>query len=196
MNRATGLQRLQTGTYSSKGERLDWSYYDTAIMKNALGVTTYRLFTQGIGQADPTGVTKTLDLTNMKTSGIMPQNQHFKIKAIRLSYHTHATLLTALEIFNVMQKTVLEISINGKDASYQKVLADIMGIPLSSEITLAATYAQSTGRYLGVDVLNKPITLAANVPFEVDVKLIAASAAALDADRLRVSLQGILIRAM
>ena len=197
VQRRSDITSLQHGTYSDRGDKLDWAYYDTLILKNALGAYKARLFTQAIGQTDPTGVVKTLDITNMKTSGILPQNQRFIIRAIKTEYYAHAALTTAQKIYDVLGKTVLEMVINGKDASYQKVLQEVIGMPVACETTTTeAPMEMSYGRYTSIDVLNKPITLAANTPFEWDATLIAASDASLDTDRIRVSMCGILVRAM
>ena len=194
-----GLLDLQKGTYSDKGERLDWSYYDTLILKNALGAQTFRLFTQGIGQTDPTGAVKTKDLTNMKTSGIMPQNQRLVIKAIRVTYTAHAALTSLVDTMLFLNTAVLEVSINGKDASYQKPLSSIMKLAMGVQVATGAANIVLETAYApisGCSVLRKPLVLAANVPFEVDITLAAASAAALDADRCRIDLEGLLLRAM
>ena len=188
---AGGLQRLQRGTYSDRGDQNGWTYYDTFILDGS--TTSVRMF-QG-----PWSGAKTKDLTNMKTAGMIPANQRFRVTAIGMQYVGHAQLLTLAKIHTLLAGCVAELIINGKDASYQKTLLQMIGWPLAVEAMPAATFAIQAGPMSMVrhaDRLKYPIVLAANVPFEFDLSFAAANDATLTADKIKIMLSGTLVRAM
>ena len=188
--RPAGLIGLQRGTYSDRADRNDWSYYDSATLDHL--TTTFRLF------QTPWSGAKTLDLTNMKTAGIIPQNQRFRIRQIVVQYWAAAARATFVKIHKILAETVLELIVNGKDASYQKPLSRIMGIDGGVELATGAAnvVAEPLLSIIKAEKLRSQITLAANVPFEVRLTSTNASDASLDGDRIKVFLEGLLIRAM
>jgi len=186
------LNRLQRGTFGSGGEKLDWSYWDTFVLSTATSV--FRLFVNPLGAGG-----KTLSDTNMTSSGQMPQGQHFTIHALKLFYIGNAAAATAdvNTYYAYLRATTLEFIIPGKYTVGQWTLMELMGA--SSLFALTPTAAGDNipliqPRFHGVFPLNTPITLAALTPFEVQVTCQVASGAALDGDRLCVSLNGKLLR--
>jgi len=186
------LARFQRGTYGAGGEKIDWSYWDTLTL--AAATAAFRLFVNPVGSGG-----KTLADTNMTSSGSMPQGQHFTVHAIKLFYVTHAAVATAAvqALYSYLRNTTLDIVIPGKYSMGQWTLLEVMGA--ASLVALTPTAAGDnipliSPRYHGVFPLNTPLVLAALTPFEVQINCQAASGAALDGDKLVVSLNGKLIR--
>jgi len=185
---------LDKGTYSSGGEVVDWTYYDTLVMANT--TTIWRQFTQGIGQGSPA---KTLDYTNMTLGGQIPNRQRLTIREIRLHYTTSAMRNTAaVQLFyKMLCSTTLEFMITGKDSLLTVTLQEILGAS-----TLFALTPTTSGdnipiilpRYSGKFLLRIPIILSAQTPFEVRVTHQTAPDAALNGDFLRLGLHGKLER--
>lgn len=194
MNQNT-IARQQRGTYSKYGEKLDYSYFDT-IALTATG-TDYAFFQSPIGQGG-----KTLVDTNMTLGSQVPQGQKFKVRAIKVAYLSSAIKAAANEqtFYSFLRTSVIRIFITGKDAIYSKPLSEVVGIPIAwCQQDLAAAGAASHasfGRFVGIDVLNVPITLAALTNFEVRLTCTAVGAGSiLIGDYVRISLAGILRRA-
>lgn len=188
-----GLQKLQRGTYSDRGDQNAWTYYDTLTLSNAAGAQTFRLF------QTPWSGTKSKDLTNMKTAGQMPANQRFRITSIGIQYVAAAARTTLVKINTLLASVVGELIINGKDASYQKTLAHMLGMSFVVENATGAANIVTQPVFDLVkeaDKLKFPVVLAANVPFEFDLVFTAASDATLDGDKIKIALNGTLIRAM
>jgi hypothetical protein len=186
-----GLQRLQRGTYSDRGDRNGWTYWDAITLNHV--ASYFRMF-----QLAWSG-TKTRDLTNMKTAGQIPANQNFQVRSISVQYIAAAARTTLVPIHKLLAETVCEIIINGKDASYQKTLAQMLGLSfLVENATGAANIVTQpfVDTIKQADKLSVPITLAANVPFEVDLTCTVPNAAALDGDIIKIGLNGMLLRAM
>jgi hypothetical protein len=188
---AGGLQRLQRGTYSDRGDQNGWTYYDTFALDGS--TTSVRMF-----QTAWSG-TKTKDKTNMKTAGMIPANQRFRITSIGLQYVGHAQLLTLVKVQTLLAGCVAELIINGKDASFQQTALQMIGWPLAVESMPAATFAIQASHFnhlAHATKLKYPIVLAANVPFEFDLTFAAANDATLTTDLIKIMLNGTLIRAM
>lgn len=188
------LDRLQRGTFSNVGEVLDWSYYDTVLL--AAATTVHQFFQIGVGSAG-----KTQDLTNFPATGLMPQGQSLDVRAIKVSYAGAAVKNSAgvNDVLQTMGNTFLEFKIQNKAAVYSKTLIEIMGIPLSVLATPTVAgdflFQASQGRFVGIDVLNVPITLAALTPFTVTMAHVTAVTAGQANDRVKIVLAGRLIRA-
>lgn len=194
-NPARALNRLQQGTYSAFGEKLAWTYYDTATLLAA--TTTFRLFTVGLGGG---AVPKTLDITNMQQGGQIPQGQHLDVEAIGVWYTGSAAKATAdLSSLNLfLAHSTIEFLIPGKDTVGTWRLQELFGRPISFSVTPAVTINHpvlSEGIFTGMKKLKTKIPLAALTPFELKLTNHVATAAGLDADLLCVGLVGTLYRA-
>lgn len=188
----TAIQRLQKGTFGASGEKLDWSYYDRAVLAST--VATHRLFTTQLGAGS-----KTLADTNLTVSGAIPQGQNFRVKAIKVGYVSNAARNTAAVqlMYDIMKNTTLQIIIPNKGPMGQWTLWELMGA--ATLIALTPTAAGDnipliSPRYHGTFPLNTPLTLAALTPFYVQLDHWTNPNVALDNDRIYVSLQGTLIR--
>jgi hypothetical protein len=186
------IDRLQRGTFGASGEKLDWSYYDRVVLVST--TTTTRLFTVQLGASG-----KTLADTNLTQSGQIPQGQLFRIKSIKTFYVTNATRATAnvQMIYDVLKNTSVQIIIPNKGPMGQWSLMELMGA--STLIAVTPTAAGDNipviqPRYHGIFPLNIPMTLAALTPFYVEVTHHTAPNAALNDDRIYVSLSGMLVR--
>jgi hypothetical protein len=186
------IDTLQKGTYGNTGEKLDWSYYDREVLAST--VLTTRLFTVPLGQSS-----KTLTDTNLTSAGSIPQGQLLNIKAVKVAYVTNAARATAnvQMIYDVFKNTAVEIIIPNKGPMGQWCLWELLG-----SATLIALTPTAAGdnipliqpRYHGIYPLSTPLTLAALTPFYVQLTHTTASNAALDNDRIYVSLAGTLVR--
>lgn len=189
-NRA--LISLQEGTRSkSSGDKLDYSFYDTATL--AIATTQHRLFTQQLGG------TKTLSDTNMKVGGTMPNGQRFIAHAIKIMYFSAAAKPTAFlqSYYDMLRDTTIQIILAGKDDYGTFTMAELMGA--SEYVALTPTAAGDNIPKLsavirGVFPLNIPVTLAALQTFEVTMVHQVAVVAGLVGDKVRVSLNGRLER--
>jgi len=184
------LLNQQSGTFDSRGERLDWTYYDSQDL--AVAVTEFTLFQAGLGTAG-----KTLADTNMPQNGQIPQGQKFKIHNISVFLSTPRLASADIVSLNtLLMETSTEFQIVNKRPMGQWTLAQLMGAPLLAPLTPAVAGDNepfsSVGRFVGVYPINVPITLAALTPFGVKVVHHTAVAAALATTVLRVCLNGVL----
>jgi hypothetical protein len=192
--RPNPLAALQQGTYGTGGEVLgSWSFYDTLVLLNT--TTIYRMFTIPIGGA----AGRTLDQTNMTQGGQIAQGQNLTVKRLKMQYISSAARNTAAVqlIYNVLNRTTLEIMIPGKDALGQWTLAELFGI--ASLIAMTPTAAGDNipliqPTFKGIFTLEIPLVLAALTPFELRVTPQIATDAALNGDFIRVALNGTLRR--
>jgi len=188
---------LGRGTAAPIGEVMDYTYYDSLLL--AAAGTDFSLFQVPIGGG---AVPKTSAQTNMISSGVIPQNQHLVVRAIRAEYLSAGVKASADidTLYTWLQSVVVRVFISGKDALFYKPLTEIFGIPMLLHVT--PTVAGDTeliaamGRFLGVNPLNIPITLAALTTFEVRISYpTALGGAAIVGDSLRIGLSGVLTRA-
>lgn len=194
MSKNRVLQDLQAGTYGSGGELLDWSYYDTATLVST--TLTHRLFTIPLGGGTPQ---KTLNVTNMTAGGQIPQGQNFTVHALKILYTTATAFATAdvQSFYSMLKNTTVEIILPGKDSMGTWVLQELLGLSVAAAVipTVGGDNLDfATPRYHGVFPLNIPLVLAALTPFELRVIHHVAAAAALDNDRLQITLSGKLRR--
>lgn len=185
------LAKLQEGTYGTGGEVIDKTFWDTLVLLSTN--TVYRMFTVPNGQAG-----KTLDMTNMISTGQISQGQNHTVNSIFVQYmankqHDAAELL---EIYQLLNHFTVEIEIPGKDNLGDWTLAQIMGasfvVPFAAAVTINQPMIQP--QFNGVLHLKVPIVLSALTSFAVKVTPQVASAAALDGDFIRLGLRGILKR--
>ena len=195
MARRNALDKFAKGTYGLGGEALDFTYYDTETLVST--TSTSRLFTAGLGQGSPA---KTLDKTNLPTSGVMPQGQNLIVNAIKVWYigtssKTATTFL--VEWYKTLGNTTVEVLIPGKDNLGQWTLIELLGACTAFDVTGSTSVNTSIimPTYKGIYPLNKPIILAAQTTFEVKVTHQTAPSSQLDSDMIRIGLNGILRRA-
>lgn len=189
------LQNLGQGTYGRQVERLDYTYYDTAIL--AAATLQHRLFTQGLGGS----TNKTLDITNMPTSGQMPQGQHLSVRSVKVQYMGSAAKGTAFltDLALAIARSTVEFIIPGKSDLGVWTLQEVIGYKLG--ISIVPTVAgdniayPALNCYAGEYKLRVPIVLASQTPFEVRITHQTAVAATLANDRLQIGLNGVLLRA-
>jgi hypothetical protein len=185
------LAKLQEGTYGTGGEVIDKTFWDTLVLASA--TTVYRMFTVPNGQAG-----KTLDLTNMISTGQISQGQNHTVNSIFVEYIAKAQRAAAdlVKIYSVLNHTTVEIEIPGKDNLGDWTLAQIMGAAFVVPFAAAATINQPMiqPQFNGVLHLKVPIVLSALTSFAVKVVPQVATDAALDGDFIRIGLRGILKR--
>jgi hypothetical protein len=193
--RSNAVARLQRGTQSATGEVFDHELYDTIVLATA--TTQHLLFVTGLGQG---ATPKTLELTNFEGSGVMPQGQRLRVNAVTAQYLGKKAGATADVdyLYDLLATTTVTIEIQGKQYIYRKPLARILGLPILKQFTPTAAgdnlLISSFGTGRGIDRLQIPITLAALSQFKVYVELWTAANTALDGDRIRIGLAGVMER--
>jgi len=187
---------VKTGTYLPGGEKLHWTYYDTATLV-ATGVS-YSLFQTQLGAG---ATPKTYAQTNLTSAGQIPKGQKFTIHAISLEFLSHAQKVTAdiQLLFTFLTTSWIRFIIPGKDSLYTKTISTILGTPVlwSTTPTVAGNneLIMSIGRFVGVDRLSIPIIMEEQTPFEVRLEYpTALGATNIVGDFVRVNLNGILDR--
>lgn len=192
MSRKEALDKVGVGTYGLEGERLDWTYYDTATL--AAATATHRLFTNPLGSGG-----KTLDQTNLTQAGQIPQGQQLQVKAVKVMYRTSAVKATAalVSFYDMLAQTTVSIKLANKETMGQWSLQELLGA--ATLFALTPTVAGDNipmilPKYHGIFPLNTKIILAALTPFEVTLTHHVAVNAALAGDQLKIGLSGTLIR--
>lgn len=193
MGKLDALNKLAVGSYGDEGETIDWSYWDTVLIDGTTPTLTHRMFTAPLGGA--TG--RTLDETNMTTSGMIPQAQYFEIRALKVFYaSSEQRVISEFQSFiTMLTRTTLAIKLTNKSSTGEWPLDELFGISYKWAGSAADVVGTLNPRFQGIYPLNNKIILAAMTPFEVSLVHHAAPAATLDNDRLKVSLSGILTRA-
>lgn len=185
------LKNLARGTHSAFGEKLDWSYYDTISIDNA--IATQRLFALAEGQGG-----KTKAETNMSANGQIPTGQRLTIHRIKMLYKSVAyTSAETQKFFSLLKNSVFEFFIPGKDSILTLTLQELLGAASLIDLVPAATFNQPLPEpyFHGQYPLNKPIILAEQTQFHCQITHYNSTpAAALKGDLLQISLNGILER--
>lgn len=193
MANKTALQQMQeNSSYSKKSaEKLDYSYYDTMTVSATL---MNRMYVIPLGQGG-----KTKADTNFTLAGTLPQGQNLKVFVMKLFYLSNAPRSTAdlLAWYRMLYETTLEVKIPGKDSMGLWTLAEIFGIP--SLFNLIPTVAGDNIPMVlpampGKLTFNNPLVIGSVQSFEIQIEHQVAPAAALYGDKLKVSLNGRLIR--
>lgn len=192
------LADMQQGTYSEKGDIIDWTLWDRFPMLST--ILTHNMFVIGTGGTPPAGGQKTLADTNLQGTQGIPQGQNLVVRAIKIFYfgeavHTEATI-QLLQL--MLAQTVLNINIAGKASYGQWALDEIMGNPAGFIVSPAVPgdgpQVGGYARYVGILPLNLPIILAALTTFECTVTHFVTPSAALDGDLVKIGLNGVLMR--
>jgi len=182
------LLNQQSGTYSLQGEGLDFMYYDSVLLDNA--ILQHRLFTLPRGQAG-----KTLARTNMKTAAQVPQGNKMEVFSLGF-YYTGITKYDApgfIDYREMLKDTTIDFIIDGKATVFQAPLQVALGVSQSIEVTDTTQFSSVTSQK-GVIPLNVPIVLAALTTFEIEFVHHVAPAEALNGDQLTITLNGLLKR--
>jgi hypothetical protein len=188
------LERMQSGTQMSMGEKIDWTYYDTVTIANA--IARHRMFTVALGGGVPA---KTLAETNMLVQGLLPQGHKLFTKALKVFY----TAPTGMDSENVqmiydwIEKTTIEIKPSGKDSLGTWKLIELFGSPLQIAVIPTVpgdNIQQNQSRVVGIMPLNKTLILAALASFEVSLETHFVQNAELDGARFTLGLNGQLDR--
>ena len=121
-SRKEALETLQTGSYGVEGEKLDWTYYDTAILAAATQV--HRLFTNPLGAGG-----KTLDQTNLTIAGQIPQGQQIITRAIKVMYRSVAVKATAAlqSLYDLFATTTVQVKLQNKETMGIWTLQELLG---------------------------------------------------------------------
>jgi hypothetical protein len=195
MGRMNAVARLQRGTSAANGEVFDHELYDTIVLATA--TTSHLLFVTGLGQG---ATPKTLEYTNFEGSGVMPQGQRLHVKAITAQYLGKKAGATADVdyLYDLIATSTVTVEIQGKQYIYRKPLSRLLGLPIYKQFTPTAAgdnlSISSIGIGRGVDKLLVPITLSALTQFKVYLDIWTAANTALDGDRIRIGLAGIMER--
>lgn len=210
---AVQLLQLSTGgSYSLARDALKHRVWDTRYFAST--VSDWTFFAQQIGQPWRTGL-KTLTETNMYDSGKLPNGQVmvFTHMAVRFLPEPLLTVTTGEDLiqsyFNVMQSSVFEVKIQGREWD-----AQIHGSEFVPPFAISATASAANNHRVGDSIasgvsklLPTPIVLDQMVTFSVvhrlgnpDTTVLAsvnAACAALNTGGalVQVSLEGLLTRA-
>lgn len=188
------IEKLKHGTYEgSKGELLDYSFYDTWSIST--GDTKYDFFTVPINSSG-----KDYSDTNFRLNGQMPNGQAFQVNEISIqlllnkSIGDETTEITETDINTFLSESVLFFDVSGKDILGIWKLPEIMGI--STLYDSGATFNVGRNVFSGKKKLIIPIYLAALTPFKLTIQNYQTSgvAQALDGTKLTVILSGILAK--
>lgn len=193
---ARALTNLQQGTYDSRGEKLDYTYYDQASLLST--TLSHRFFTAGLGG----GTGKTLDQTNLQIGGSIPQGQNLRVYNLKTMITGPTTTLSDAALqnyFDMLRETTVSFRIPGKDALGIWTLQELVGasVNIIHTPTLAANNIalSAVARYVAILPLNQYIELAALTPFELLFEHHVAPNATLDAMIVKLGLNGRLKRA-
>jgi len=190
---STALQKMsESSSYSKKSaEVLDYSYYDTMALS---ATNTNRLFVIPLGQAG-----KTKSDTNFTLAGTLPQGQNFKIFVLKLFYLSQVARSTAelLMWYKMLFETTIEFRIPGKDSMGIWTLAEAFGLPALFNLVptnggdnIPMIQPAITGKIL----FNNPLKIGSVQSFEIIVEHTVPVNPALYTDKLKISLNGRLIR--
>jgi hypothetical protein len=186
-------QRLANDNAYSKNtvEKLDWSYWDTAVLVST--TLAWSFF------AVPIGGTKTKADTNMTSASQIPQGQNFKVHFVKVGLRTNAAINTAglQAIYTMLYNTTATIKMPGKDSMGEWTLAELLGLEFATVVTPTVagdTTIQAQPKFTGIFPLNNPLKIGGNGTFSVEVVHHVAPAAALDNCKLKITLNGRLFR--
>jgi len=162
-NTSMALKNLQRGARTPQGESLQWGYYDTLKLSNA--VRDYDFFLAGLG-ANYGGVNKTEAQTNLPSSGTIPQGHRLWIYDIHVSYFSHEAKPTTFiqDLYAFIWGAWTKLGIVGKDAMLFLPLSEYVGQVLYAAITPTAAGDNlpfTQGIFKGIYPLSKPIVLPA-----------------------------------
>ena len=123
---AKDLQLGKNGSYSNEGNVLQHTLYDTERFAATTARPTTNFFTVPQGQANTAGQAKTLTETNMTDPGKLPNGQTYLVKEVLANLMANVvgadvdvnTVLAAY--YNLMQNSVFEIKIAGREFDLQK----------------------------------------------------------------------------
>jgi hypothetical protein len=163
---------LNIGAYNGTAELIQAETYDRFTI-TAADVTAarkeFKLFT-GVQ-----GTSKTIIDTNFEGSGVVPQGQHYQIKALSLvvAYqdNTPPTAAVLQELLKNLENSILRVTIANKAPTLIIPLSRLLGMSLMSMATNTTTVTDSTFRQIsnGVYAVNIPVVLPALTSFEMAI---------------------------
>jgi hypothetical protein len=184
------LTNLQQGAVGKEGNILDYTYYDTISLLSTTQV--FNMFAIPNGQGG-----KNLSDTNMTVAASLPQGQRLNVGAIKMMYTFHAVFNEAtLQLFyTALQNISVEMIIMNQDYG-RWTLMELIGSAVCGIGVPAVAGNNDTllsqAKYHGIFPLNVPIKLPALNQFSLRITAQVATNAALDGDKLKVGLSGIL----
>ena len=191
------IEQLQSGTYKGQGDYIDWTLWDR--LELASTTQNHRLFVNGVGAATPGGV-RTLADTNLRGNQGIPLGSKLAIHRIKIHYHATEPRSESdyQAILDMLNESTLNFEIVGKDSYGQWVLDELMGnafgLIVDPAIAGDNVGMASVCRFVGEFPLNLPIVLASQVTFQVTIEHHSAVSSALDGDKIRFGLNGLLER--
>lgn len=201
------------GSYSLSRDVIKHTLYDTAIFGTTATDRTF--FTTQIGTAFGAGA-KTINETNMLDSGKLPNGQTFLIQRIGVSFVSAMAVASTnpeaqVQAFNnLMQGTVIEIRIAGREFDFQAPGCVFVPSVAMSANTGAANIGYRSGDTIASGVISlgvTPIFIDQLVTFSVVARMgsglpaiqtiLNANATLLNgvSSALRIKLEGVLTRA-
>lgn len=190
--------RLQQGTYSNVGQRLDFVYYDTQVIDNT--ITDHTFFTEGNGRTFTAGGAKTIADANFNQSGI-PQGTAFDVKYLAMAYIRKGGVIPIADVNAIQQmlaETVITFRIENIDRIFQTTLQDLAGLNFALAMQEAAatdfldhTIGSVAWKWYKLDI---PIPLAALVSYRIEMQHAVAPSANLNNDKIKLLMRGELKR--
>jgi len=183
--RFTSMNKLKGRTYSGAMEVKDpHVFYDTYTLDASAAAT--QLFNNG--------APKVIQLSNYPYTNL-PMGQAFDVHGLRVSWWGHAALDDAgqLALTTYMNRTYINLKIANKNASYERNLGALFGGQVHVVTAPAVTVnSRNLSVWTGNTLVkfNKKIEIDETVQFTVNLEKVAANAAALTGDYLRVELIG------
>lgn len=184
------LQTVQSGTVGNQGDIIDRTLWAEEVF--AAAPLTVRLF-QAVGGL------LLLDQTNNSEAGRMPANRKLVVHAIKAFYVSETTggiKATAADIqafYTQIARTTISLMINNREFG-QWTLQEVFGTCMMVAVNPAVTFTPpfiAPPRFHGILPLNRPIEIAGNTQYFVEVNHSVAPTAATIGDRLRIGLNGI-----
>lgn len=192
------LNALSTGTYKKSGDIIDYTLWDRFTLDST--VSRHTLFQNGRGTVLSSGASRVLADTSVEGKDPVPQGSKLYVRAILVQFQAKAALTEATfqNVEEMLQETTINIKIRGKDTQGEWALDEIMGRAFSGVIVPAAAGSNvglpSVARGVGVKILNIPIVIAAQVHMEGQIEHWTAPNAAIDDNKVKIGLAGILER--
>ena len=182
------LDVLDLGTYKpGSGQVVWWEYYDRAVIANATREHSY--FQTPINQGG-----KNKADTNFPLAGLMPSTEKMAVMYLMYSYIPHAAMSHATYQLwlNMIAQTTIEANIRGIKDVMEYTLVSAFSPAMPAVLLGAGVGDQALGQtqFNAIYELEIEIVLAANTNFTFDLIHHTPANAALDADKLFLSMIG------
>lgn len=183
--RFASMNKMRGRTYSGAIEVKDpFIYFDTQIIDAA--TANQQLFNNGVPKA--------IQLSNYPYTNL-PMGQAFDIHGLRVSWWGHAAEsdVDQLALTTFLNQTYVNLKIANKNPSYERNLAALFGGQVQVVTAPAVTVnSRNLSVWTGNTTVkfNKKIEIDETVQFTFNIEKMAAAAAAIRGDYLRVELIG------